>query len=337
MATLKRLALRLKAGNQTSYQRGAQMGARVVVSRSETWIAVFDGLMDPDDVIAACTAASTAFPILGYIINGKFVTGVTPQQRSDSPYMWDIKITYQTIDQPTESTTGNWNINIQVTQLAREETATEDGIGEPLWNTADVFLPQLPNDTLYDDQIVISWSSRNAPSWAGQRFAGKVNDGTVSFTLCGMSFTYTKYQLRCTGTPITCDKVLLARSPGSANQYKITYNNQLTFVARDPDWTWRAPNEGYEGYDPAGDGSKRVHFTTDPTNRYDVKGTPSTVPLKMDKTGGVFEDDSILWLPADMGDDDRYSQDGRFVIPKSADFSIFFDGIQDGQQIAPPA
>jgi hypothetical protein len=295
----------------------------------ESWVVIYAPTGGTVDQITAQNA--TGLPVVNtvYTIGGSAVICTSKQavRRKESPFVWDVLVEYSKRTLTGGGTTTNFNISIRKTSAAREETATVDRLGLPLSNTYGQLLPQLPNVTLYDEVLTITFDTSVVPTWGD--IEGKTNNDSVSFTICGISRSFTKSQMKCIGATYGVTKQVNAITGGVVT-YNYIYNCELVFQIRKPKWVWTAPNEGWEGYN---DSDVQDTFRNP---RTDPQGAPLTAPAKMSLDGHrLYPGDNIIKLPNDAigaaipNGNRTYDADGAFELEQQASFSSLLTPLND--------
>lgn len=318
MATLLRVFLKAKSGDNSQITADPSQKGQRKISRQETWCVIYNGVVDP---ITAQTAPG--LPVAGFVYNGLYCSRLQPRRMNESPYAWEVVVDYEQWQQ--QSNDGKvWNLNIRKGTAAREETVTRDRLNLPLVNAVGDMLPQLPTNTLYDETFTITWSTSVAPNWG--KIDGKTNSDSVTFTICGITRNYSKSQVKVIGSGFTSTKITSDTS-GDTPQFSFIYECEITIQCREPKWVWTAPNEGWQAYDDNGD----LREVIDPKTH-----APKTSPTKLSRGGtALAPTDTVLKLPDALyggptpNAGRTFPEDGSFELESQVALSSLFSTLRD--------
>lgn len=297
------------------------------ITATETWDVIYDGSVSQ---LTAMTAAG--LPIAGRVYNGLFCARVHPVRRNESPYAWKVQVDYENIVKDAEKKV--WNLNIPKGSVMREETASRDRLNLPLVNTVGELLPQLPNITKVDETWMISWSTSEAPNWG--EIDGKTNSDTITFTICGITRTFTKSQVKIMVSGFSSTKVIASTVDEVTTMFYI-YDCELTIQVRKPKWVWSAPNEGFRGMLTVAGVNKIGTFSDGQDNM------PRSSPTKIGFTGiALPAGATVLKIPDDMigvpipNGSRIYLSDGAFELEEQVSMADLFAAFDDTPLPPPP-
>jgi hypothetical protein len=324
MPNLVRVFLDPKSPDDIQISQDASGKGQKKQTAQETWTVIFDGVVDK-----ATAANAAGLPLVGRVYNGLFCTRVNPRRDAGSPFVWRVLVDYETRTPQDGNNDGTvWNLQINCSSAPREETATQDRLGLFLTNTFGELLPELPNVTLYDDVYAITWSTSVPPP--DQDLNGRTNSDAFSFTIAGVTRSFSKSQAKITDSGWSSDKIITDTS-GDTVQSRFVYNRRLTVQVRKPKWVWTAPNEGWRGYNDRDE----VATFADP-NDGSEGAIPRTSPTKMSLDGHALgKGEEPLKLPdAAIGKTvpsacRTYVEDGAFEIEKQVAMGPLFSKLHD--------
>lgn len=334
MATLIKVWQRTKAQDQSQTRKDAGGNTPTVKTAQEIWGVLYDGVVD-----AATAETAAGLPTVGSIKNGLYCTGTQAIRRSnESPYAWDVRVDYANV-QAQGGTLTTYNVSISKSVSTSTETAEQDRLGLPLVNTVNDLLPRQPTRTLYDEVFTITYTTKVLPSFANViGLDGKTNSSPFGFNILGVHRSFEKSQVKIE-TQFSVTKITNGVS-GASQTVTPIYDCQITLMCRYPKWVWRAPNEGFYGFD---DNENYGLYASDHKSIINAAAVAagqigSTTPFALDLDGHLLEEgQSILMLPdaaigQNIPNSRNYDEDGAFELDDQADFSPFMVGLSDTEQ-----
>jgi len=230
------------------------------------------------------------------------VSAIRTTRRQDEPLVWEVQITFTTTDNgedesepPEDSESEIWGVRIAFSGVAVNETVNEDNAGFPIVNSAQQFFDPCPEKTYYYEQITVSF--RCTQDGIGDVFSaiqsarGKINSGTVTLTVNGLSRAFAAEKLKL----VTAD--YNTTTDGGTTFWEVNY----TFIYRDTGWTLHLLNHGMY---------KRV--AGELVNIKDKYGNDITAPVLL-TADGTAESATATYKD--------------FDIEETADFSGLFSGM----------
>lgn len=309
-----------KKRDQAQYSQ--KPGQQMTLQSQEGWFVLYNGFVDQ-----FTPATAVGLPTLGMTVGGLVAcTGVMPVRSAGNPYLWEVQVTWERITPAAQGAANNRNITLNYGQTTFTQTCYFDRLGKSFCNVNGELLPTQPTKTYYDEEISINFQADAVPNLSTIRGClGCANSDAVSFTICGLSFSFLSRQMVLTSAPIKTSRVLNADSTQSI-LYDITLNFHCLFgsdsFGNPNKFVWNAPNMGWNVIDPT-DEAAGLHPPPVPG----AFGGAISAPVKLAADGSWLSDptDVPVWLPQGFPD----YVPGRFEIEDETAFSGLFTDIVD--------
>jgi hypothetical protein len=195
----------------------------------------------------AIAASASGIPTLGTAdetITGLIVQSIDAQRTSESPYVWNVAAHYSTAkptgagQRPDPGTNGaglKWQAEISVDGVEVTQEAMADVDGSPIVNSfGDRFTPALAQ-TLYDEQVTLSYYTDSVAAATIRGLRGKLNAASITLNPPGCTLTYAAKEMKLTRAAYS-----LARDQ-TATAWKV----DLVFQIRIGGWTYKMVDSGY--------------------------------------------------------------------------------------------
>jgi hypothetical protein len=333
MATLIRVWKSPRRRDQSQFT--APVNKPTEIAGQEIWMVLYDG----SDVDQWTAAHATGLPIPGGVYGAVRCKSVMATRTSENPNLWECQVQYET-PQPSDGGANFKFINLSYGTVVYEDTAYKDRIGQPLCNVNGEFLPSLPPQRHYDEQINISFQTTNITQIATIRGCiGKVSSDNVSFTIAGLSFSYLPRQMLLEAAPIQATS-LVGFGTSAIHNYSVSLQLHCkTGTVTIPSGTgtttvpntfkFRAPNEGWKELIPA-TGSNDAYLTAAILKDGAYAGSAPSSPVKLDILGAQVSTTNATALILPEGGPALFSSvAGRFELEDQTAFSGLFTGLND--------
>lgn len=171
-------------------------------------------------------STTLAVPSLGDTVSISGIDGywdvvhILPKRSADSPFKFEIQVEFYRKTSPEDG--DKWSKQLSITGQAYTQNAQYDKDGNGVWNSAgDMFDPELP-ETFYDEVISYSYRTISPPDLSAYR--GKVNSDTVSFTISGISRSFSARQMKLENGEISTTITSDGQTP--------VWDVKITFITR---------------------------------------------------------------------------------------------------------
>jgi hypothetical protein len=270
----------------------------VTVTVTQTWSATTDQTWRGDPVSAMTASDGTnTVPALGSYLeyDGTLFLVNSSQPTRIGPYTYAVQIQGLWQYTPSQSNT-KWNVNVTFAGQDYQQNAVFDNDNNAIVNSANQPFDPALTVTYVDETISISYQTTLEQSASFNGVRGKVNSGSVTLNLPGISRSFDTRTVKCVD----------AEQSGSIplNDGTATYTVTINLLVRTDGFTENVLDAGY--------------YTTDDNDEL--------VQIK-DKNGDLLSAPALL-----DGDGDELAPGAQpvfltFNIEQEADFTAFFGGL----------
>ena len=243
----------------------------------QTWCGETDDKTTESITLIGATDGTNTVPTVGGVYTIAGVTYYVCTQaipKRTGPLTFEAQITFAWTYTPTPGT-DKYNVSLSFSGQKFTQDAYQDKDGNPVENSAGQSFSPTVKETFYDEIIDVSYNVASDQSATFNDLRGKVNSGSVSFTIRASSRTF---DTRC----LLLDSASQTDTANPLSDGTITYAVKLRFINRSDSLEDMILDQGYYSLDGSG---KLVAIT-------DKYQKPVSAPVKLDGSGGVLSSDA---------------------------------------------
>ncbi len=253
----------------------------------EVWNATSDSVTETPTTAQSASAGGVTVPSVGsyYARSGlewMYCYHVLATRLRENPFQFEITVEYTR--KITIATGDAWAAKVSFAGSKYTQDAYLDKDAGPITNSAgQSFNPTLKAD-YFDEQITVSFKTTTPPDLSTYR--GKVNSDSVSFTIGGISRSYTARQLKCLDGTMSTEVTLGDGTTGGAAATPV-YDVTIQFLARSDTFIDKVLDEGLMQLDASGavSGASPDCSAANLINCKDKFGNDTSTPVRLDGSG----------------------------------------------------
>jgi hypothetical protein len=205
-----------------------------------TYLVAVDDVTDGPEIAYTANDGTTAIPLVGTSIGTLVLNRVEVSRSVDSPTVYTVRCSYSTAslgEGSTPETTDpaeKWDIDISVSAIPYSEPVWKDTDDVPVVNSAGQPFDPTVEVTKYDENIKLSFKTRQLPATDIKNCRGKTNSSPVNFTVKGVSFSYPTETLLFNGAEYSTSVY------NNETLWTVTYD----LINRTDDWRCKVLDQG---------------------------------------------------------------------------------------------